>query len=146
MKRGLFISFVLLIINLQLWAQPVGSNEQFSYVGMTLTELIERFGVPMVVIAARGNEHWQDDVIFQYAEVDFFIHRDRVWQVRLPSIQGIRSRERKAAVLLMLGDKAEDRGNHVLFFFFGKDWPLMLRVNFSDSGQVNAVYIYRPDL
>jgi hypothetical protein len=145
-KRGLFISFVFLTINFPLCAQPVGSNEQFAYIGMTLTELFERFGVPKTVVAARGIEHWQDDVIFQYTDADFFIPRDRVWQVRRTSIQGIRNRERKAAVLLTLGDKAEDRGNYVLFPVSNKDWPLILRVNFSDSGQVNVIYIYRPDL
>jgi hypothetical protein len=141
----MFLSFILLAINLPLLAQPVGSDEQFAYVGMTLTELFERFGVPRAVIAARGIEHWQDDVIFQYADADFFIHRDRVWQVRVPSVQGIRNRDRKAAVLLTLGDTAEDRGSYVLFPVLGKSWPLLLRVNFNDSGQVNALYIYRPD-
>ena len=145
MKRGLFFLSVFLLINIPLWTQSIGSSEQFSFVGMTLAELIELFGAPRAVIAARGSEHWQDDVIFQYADTDFFIHRDRVWQVRLPAIQGIRTRDRKAAVLLTLGDTAEDMGDYILFPVSGRDWPLMLRVNLNNSGQVSAIYIYRPD-
>jgi hypothetical protein len=112
---------------------------------MTLPELIERFGTPKTAIAVRGNEQWQDDVVFQYTEGDFYIYRDRVWQVMLSSACGISNRDRKAAVLLVLGNTAEDKGDHILFSISGKSWPLMLRVNLSNSGLVTAIYIYRPD-
>ena len=134
---------LLIILAFPLWAQV--NDEKLSYVGMTLADLFDSFGVPKTVLAARGNEYWQDDVVFQYNEGDFFIHRDRVWQVMLPSAYGISNRDRKAVVLLTLGNTAQDRGDHVLFPISGKDWPLMLRVNISNSGQVSAIYIYRPD-
>jgi hypothetical protein len=125
--------------------QAINTDERLSYVGLTLAELIGRFGTPRAVIAARGLEPWQDDVIFEYAEGDFYIYRDRVWQVRLASMYGISRNDRKAAVLLTLGDTAEDRGNYVLFPISGRNWPLALRVNLNDSGLVSAIYIYRPD-
>jgi hypothetical protein len=142
MRRTLFA--LLIILAFPLWAQS-DSDEKLSYVGMTLADLFDSFGVPKTVLAARGNEYWQDDVVFQYNEGDFFIHRDRVWQVMLPAACGIANRDRKAAVLLTLGNSAQDRGDHVLFPISGKGWPLMLRVNISNSGQVSAIYIYRPD-
>jgi len=143
MKRGLF-SALMLLISLPLWPQSGGDDALF-FVGMTLTDLIGRFGTPKTVTAARGNEQWQDDVIFQYAEGDFYVYRDRVWQVRLASACGISNRDRKAEVLLILGNTADDRGDHVLFHISGREWPLMLRVNFNNLGLVTAIYVYRPD-
>ena len=147
---------MLIIFSLPLWAQQtavitaavpaaIANDEKLSFVGMTLSELIERFGTPKAALAARGNEQWQDDVIFQYNEGDFYIHRDRVWQVMLSSACGVSNRDRKAAVLLALGNTAQDRGDYILLPISGKDWPLMLRVNMNNSGQVSAIYIYRSD-
>jgi hypothetical protein len=142
MKR-LFLP-LLIILAFPLWAQNT-NDEKLSYVGLTLTQLSERFGVPKTVLAVRGKEEWQDDVVFQYTEGDFYIHRDRVWQVMLPSACGVSNRDRKAAVLLALGNTAQDRGDHILFPISGKDWPLMLRLNMNNSQQVTSIYIYRPD-
>jgi hypothetical protein len=137
---------ILMHFSLPLFAQQaINNDERLSYVGLTLPELIGRFGIPRTVVAARGLELWQDDVIFEYAEGDFYIYRDRVWQVRLASMYGISRNDRKAAVLLVLGDNAEDRGDYVLFPISGRNWPLMLRVNLNDSGLVSEIYIYRPD-
>jgi NAD/NADP transhydrogenase beta subunit len=145
MKRGLFFSLFILIIT-PLWSQQTSAaDEQFSFIGMTLAELIERFGIPSSVNAVRGIEDWQDDVVFQYPQGNFYIYRDRVWQVSLTSVYGINNRDRKASVMLILGSTAEDRGDHVIFPVTGKNWPLMMRVNFSSSGLVSAIYIYRPD-
>jgi len=124
------------------------NDEQLSLVGMMMADLIERFGSPRSVIAERGNEAWQDDVVFQYNGADFYIYRDRIWQVKLASTQGVSDGDRKQSVLRVLGDRAEDRGDHLLLQITGKDWPLMMRVNFSasaNSGLVTAIYIYRPD-
>ena len=123
----------------------VTGDEKLAYIGMTLEQLIERFGVPRTVVAARGNETWQDDVVFQYADADFFIHRDRVWQAKFSTACGISTRDRKAAVMLLLGNTAEDKGDHALLSIPDKDWPTMIRVNFNNSGQVISIFIYRSD-
>jgi len=135
---------LLLIIVVPLWPQE-GGDDPFSFVGMTLADLIWRFGPPQTVFTARGGELWQDDVVFRYAEGDFYIYRDRVWQVKLVSAAGISNGDSKPVVLLVFGDTAEDRGNHVLLPVSDRDWPLMVRVNFNDTGLVTAIYIYRPD-
>jgi hypothetical protein len=118
-------------------------DEQHAFIGMTLTELIERFGPPRNVFAARGNEIWQDDVVFQYTGVDFYIFRDRVWQVRFVSTHGISDGDTRWSAMQTLGSMAEDRGDHLLLPITGKDWPLMLRINFSNLGQVSAIFLYR---
>jgi hypothetical protein len=77
--------------------------------------------------------------------VDFYIFRDRVWQVRFNSIHGISNGDLKTAVLLTLGNMAEDKDDHILLPLTGSDWPLMLRVNLNSAGRVNAIFLYRPN-
>jgi hypothetical protein len=146
MKRGLFLS-LLLFFTLPLWAQEqTGSGgDPFSLVGMKIAELIERFGAPVAVFSARGNEVWQDDVVFRYDSVDFYIVKDRVWQVKLAAALGINYGDPKQAALLVLGARAQDMGDHLLMSVAGKDWPLVFRVNVNNAGRVAAIFIYRPD-
>ena len=143
MRRGRYL-ILLLFIAMPLFAQ----DDSYSLVGMKLADLIERFGAPTAVLAARGNELWQDDVVFRYAEGDFYIHRDRVWQVKLASVRGISLGDPRAAAALVMGSTAEDRGDHLLLPVTDADlspWPLMLRVNFNSAGVVASIFIYRPD-
>jgi len=152
MKQTIFLLLLLSALSLFAQNQPVytglSNDEQLSFVGMMMADLINRFGSPRTVIAERGNEPWQDDVVFQYNGADFYIYRDRVWQVKIASTHGVSVGDRKTVVLLVLGNMAIDRGDHILLPITGRDWPLMMRVNFSSSdntGLVNAIYIYRPD-
>jgi len=150
MKRGtLFFLLVFIIFPLYAQERPLNAGlsigEQQTFIGMMLTDVIERFGSPRTVASARGAEIWQDDVVFQYTGVDFYIFRDRVWQVRFITTHGISNGDPKAAVLLTLGDAAEDKGDHILLPVTGNDWPLMLRININNTGQVNAIFLYRPD-
>ena len=121
------------------------ARDPLSFVGMTLADLIGRFGTPAAVFAARGNELWQDDVVFRYTYGDFYIYMDRVWQVKLVSAFGVSNGDRKTAALAVMGYTAQDRGDHALLPLTGGNWPLMLRVNFNETGLVAAIYIYRPD-
>jgi len=120
-------------------------GEPLSFVGMTLAALIERFGMPEIVFAARGNELWQDDVVFRYARGDFYIYKDRVWQVKLASAYGVSNGDTRTAALTVLGNTVQNRGDHALLPVSGAHWPLMLRVNFNETGLVNAIYLYRSD-
>jgi hypothetical protein len=112
---------------------------------MRLAELIERFGPPETVSTARGGEVWQDDVVFHYSEGEFYIFRDRVWQVKLTAAFGVSLKDPKAVALLLLGNEVQDLGDHLLLPLPGGGWPLTLRVNFSNTGLVSAIFIYRPD-
>jgi len=158
MKRALLLS-ILFFLAFSLFAQnrPVytglSNEEQLSLVGMMMADLLERFGPPRSVIAERGNEVWQDDVVFQYNGADFYVYRDRIWQVKIASTHGISNGDRKSAVLIVLGNSlpgsaTEDRGDHLIMSVAGNNWPLMIRINFSNStnsGVVTAIYIYRSD-
>lgn len=136
-----------------LWSQenPADSMDPAALIGLTLGDLINRFGMPQSVYAVRGLEDWQDDVVFVYPLGDFYVFRDRVWQLGLKSAYGIRIGDPRAAVELVLGDRAEVFADHFLLSLPGKSWPLMLRVNVGgaanggSAGAVSALFVYRPD-
>lgn len=148
--RQLILLPLLLLLAVTLGAQerPLNTgltvDEQYALIGMTIADVIEHYGPPRTVAVARGIELWQDDVVFQYTGVDFYIYRDRVWQVKFNTIHGISNGDPKTAVLLTLGNTVEDKGDHVLFPVSGRDWQLMLRVNFNNTGQVSSIFLYRP--
>jgi len=150
MKPAFLILLILLHISL-LWAQErplntgLTAKEQYAFIGMMLSDIIEKYGPPRTVAAARGNELWQDDVVFQYTGVDFYIFKDRVWQVKFSTTHDISIGDKKPAVLLIFGEKAEDMEDHVLMAIDGYDWPLMLRVNFNNTENVVSIFLYRPD-
>ena len=154
MRKAPFL-LSLFFFSFPLWAQnqPIyaglSADEQLSFIGMMMTDLLERFGSPRSVIAERGKEAWQDDVVFQCNGADIYIYRDRIWQVKLASTHGISNGDKRASALLVLGNGAEDRGDHALLSISGKSWPITMRVNFSsngNSGTVTAIYIYRSDI
>ena len=119
-------------------------GEPFTFVGMTLPDLFLRFGPPQSVYTARGQEHWQDDVVFTYSEGDFYVYRDRVWQVGLKSAYGMKIGDIKAVAILLFGENARDEGDYILYSFPSSNWPVSLRVNFTDN-KVSAIFLYRPD-
>jgi hypothetical protein len=134
-------------------------SDPAAFIGLTLEALINRFGAPQSVYATRGLEDWQDDVVFVYPGGDFYVFRDRVWQIGLQSAYGIRVGDPRAAVELALGDGAEYFEDYILLSLPGKGWPLMFRVNLKGAGVaagsggsgagaaggVSALFVYRPD-
>jgi hypothetical protein len=115
------------------------------WIGMELPALLARFGAPRSVYAVRGREEWQDDVVFVYDHGDFYIYKDRVWQVGLKSVYGIGAGDSREAALLVLGEKTEDRGRYLLRPLPGGSWPLALRANLDEAGKVSIIFIYRSD-
>jgi hypothetical protein len=136
----------LLLAAPRLWPQQAGiqGDEIVSNIGLSLEDLFLRFGAPRTVHAARGDETWQDDVVFVYGELDYYIFRDRVWQVGLKSGYGIKIGDAKASALLVLADKAQDKGDYLLYPITGGAWPLSLRVNFN-AGRISGMFVYRTD-
>ena len=132
------------------------NEDPASYIGLSLSELYDRLGLPESVYAARGLEEWQDDVVFVYKQGDFYILRDRVWQAGLKSAMGIRAGDNAATVSLILGsvDSARPAGNSdlsggqdsVSYFLDGKSWPLILRCDFDKQGRIIMIFVYRSDL
>jgi len=142
----LFVICYLLFALPLLWAQQgVNSNDEIvANIGLRLEDIFLRYGAPNTVRAERGNEYWQDDVVFVYNEWDFYIFRDRVWQIGLKSGYGMKIGDIKAAALLALADKAKDEGDYLLYPLSGGAWPLSLRVNFN-AGKISGIFVYRTD-
>ena len=139
--------FVFLFFSLSfLHAQGnVTEEDPVSFVGLTLDELISRFGIPRYVYAARGLEDWQDDVVFVYDQGNFYIYRDRVWQVGLSSVRGINRGDPRGVISLIMGSNADDRGDTIFYPLHVTPWPLMLRWDIDSAGRVQAIFIYRTD-
>lgn len=141
-----FVCVALAAFRFPLFPQEAFQPEDFfSLLGMELGELIGRFGPPEAVFPVRGDEEWQDDVVFVYSEGDFYISKDRVWQVAFKSLQGLKLGDPKPAALLVMGDETRDEGDYALAPFPGGGWPRMLRVNFNSAGLISAIFIYRSD-
>ena len=142
--------FLLLLCALpQLHSQTQESSAEadpVSFVGLSLDELLSRFGTPRAVYASRGLEEWQDDVVFVYEQFNFYVHRDRVWQVRLRTIRGINIGDPRGVLSLILGAQLSTRGNSMFYPLNDRPWPLMLRFDFDSAGIVEAIFIYRTDL
>jgi hypothetical protein len=117
-----------------------------SWIGMSLDELYSSFGAPSLVRAERGLETWQDDVVFSYEAGDFYIYRDRVWQVSLAEAFMLQKGNRKEAALLMMGSAASDWGNCLVCPISGGAWPLALRCNIDEKGLISEIIIYRSDM
>ena len=133
----------LLCSRAELWGQE---DDPASFIGLTLAELMGVLGVPQSVYPVRGLETWQDDVVFVYNEGDFYIIKDRVWQMGLKSAYRIRVGDPRAVVLLVLGDSAEDQGDYISYAMPSRGWPLTFRCNFDTAGRVSAMFIFRPDI
>jgi len=157
MRKGILICSALLVVAPSLMSQQGGSGDIVSNIGLRLEDLFQRFGAPRTVHTARGDEIWQDDVVFVYNEWDFYIYRDRVWQIGLKSGFGLKIGDSKATALMALADKAQapqpslqgegsplDKGDYLLYPITGGAWPLSLRVNFN-AGKISGIFVYRTD-
>ena len=141
----LFIIFLILAV--PLWSQnnTISTVDPLSFIGLRVDELVSRFGPPREVYASRGQEPWQDDVVFIYSDGEFYIYKERVWQAALKSARGISVGDTKPAVILSLGEGVVDQGEYILFSLPSVGWPMMLRVNFNSAGRVSAIFVYRSD-
>ena len=122
------------------------SEDPAFYIGLTLTDLIGRLGIPASVHAVRGIEEWQDDVVFVYSEGNFYIFNDRIWQIELKSAYLIRSGDPASAVYLLFGEDNPGGQDYAIFPLRGYAWPLAIRFNFDSAGKTGMIFIYRSDL
>ena len=126
-------------------------TDEASYVGMTLEELIIRFGIPRSVHAARCLYEWQDDVVFVYNTADFYIYRNRVWQVGLTSYMGVNSGDHGQIIPLIMDaapgfSMLESPSNFIAYYMYERSWPMILRFDLTETGRVRGIFIFRSDL
>ena len=145
--RKIFCCFLVVFILLPallVFSQADNISDPASLIGMTLPDLIKNYGVPKNVYAVRGVEVWQDDVVFVYDRIEFFIYGNRVWQVKVRSAYNIKNGDNRTAVGRVMGEGRNFEG-YTLYQLPGKAWPIMLRINWDTSGRAEGLYIYRSD-
>jgi hypothetical protein len=128
------------------WGQYDYANDPASLIGMSLRDLITAFGVPQSVYATRGPNIWQDDVVFAYGDWEFYIYRDRVWQISLKAAYGIKTGERREVIPLVLGNGVQVYEGFTLYTYSNRAWPIAIRFNTDQNGLVTAIFIYRADM
>jgi hypothetical protein len=114
-------------------------------VGLTLNEVIGRFGIPQGVYVVRGEAEWQDDVVFAYGDREFYFYKDRVWQIGLKTAYGVRVGENRNVIPLIMGDRTVVSEGYSLAPLSGWSWPMNVRFNNDNRGLVTAIFIYRSD-
>jgi hypothetical protein len=149
--RGL-VSLLLLVIGIcPLPGQAVQEfpspefTEPETLIGLTLEGIFGRFGAPQSVRSVRGEEDWQDDVVLVYPQGDFYVYRDRVWQLGVSSARGIRLGDSRDVVVLALGEDALEGENYFILPIRDRPWPMALRVNLGGAAQVAGIFVYRSD-
>ncbi|MDR2793227.1 MAG: hypothetical protein LBB61_06125 [Treponema sp.] len=115
-------------------------------VGLALEELYAVFGAPQKVYAVRGQELWQDDVVFAYQDFDCYIFEDHVWLVSVQAAYGVKIGDMRKNVREILGEKTYDFLDSLLFELPSGSWEMMMRVNFDSAGKAQAIFIYRSDM
>jgi hypothetical protein len=144
------IALLCLLVGFPLFSQTAPQNaappeqDPALLIGTTLSDLVTRFGVPNSVYPVRGMAYWQDDVVFVYDSGEFFIYGNRVWQLKLQTVYGIKAGDPKNAVNLAMGE-GKSFDDYTLFQLPSKVWPLTLRVNWDASGRASGIFIYRSD-
>ncbi|MCL1815117.1 MAG: hypothetical protein FWG27_04790 [Treponema sp.] len=144
MKKAICCKGLLFCFLLSTAAGFAQAHDPSQLIGTTLSELVDRYGIPKNVYAVRGTEIWQDDVVFVYDSGEFFIFGNRVWQLKLRSAFNVKEGDTKASVARTLGEGRSFEG-YTLYQLPGKAWPLMLRINWDKSGRAAEIYIYRSD-
>jgi hypothetical protein len=142
----LLLVFAALAPALPLWPQGEESaRDPVDAIGLTLTMVYTRYGVPDSVYAVRGAEEWQDDVVFVYTDWDLYVYKDRVWQVGLKSAHGISLGDSTGVVSLVLGEGVRTYGGYMIYPLPSRAWPLEMRFDLDAAGKVAAIFIYRSD-
>jgi hypothetical protein len=116
-----------------------------SYVGFTLEKLFEELGMPTSVHAVRGNEFWQDDVVFVYPSIEIYIFKDRVWQVCPVSVYNMNMGDSVDQIKMTMGEPLIAAEQYFLYRLPSQAWPMMFRINLDQEKKAASFFMYRAD-
>jgi hypothetical protein len=145
MSRKGWAALAFIVGTVAAWGQAASADNPANLVGLTLNEVIGRFGIPQTVYAVRGEVAWQDDVVFSYGDREFYFYKDRVWQLALKTAYGVRVGENRNVIPLIMGDATVVAEAYSLAPLSGWSWPMHVRFNNDSRGLVTAIFIYRSD-
>lgn len=127
-----------------------GEKPLASLLGMTLKQADVAFGPPTQVFPVRGQQAWEDDVVFYYPDHSYlFWFRDRVWQVRVDrrfagKAIGLKMGESRSAVQGVLGKPFHVGRSSEIFILPDRGFPVRARLFFTDD-KLSDLYVYRGD-
>lgn len=145
---------VFLFVAALVSAQPAAPSlpeDPGELLGLTPTQVLERFGAPARVFPVRGPEAWQDDVVFDYdGGFSLFLCLDRVWQVRLArpyaaTVLGFSLGSDASRALSVFGVPTLQAEGVLEWILPGSAWPVRLRGLGDPSGSITELFIYRAD-
>ena len=131
-------------------APEILDDDPAPLLGFGLAESLSRFGLPASVFSLRGDEAWQDDVVFAYSPgYTLFMYGNKLWQLRLSrpykgSIYGLFIGDDSAKALSVLGQPFEADSSSLVYRMPYKSYPVKLRLTLQDDRLVDA-YLYRAD-
>ncbi|HPE35864.1 MAG TPA: hypothetical protein PK625_01840 [Spirochaetales bacterium] len=128
---------------------PSLPDDPAELLGLTPAQALERYGAPARVYAVRGQEAWQDDVVFDYGVFSLFLFGDKVWQVRVSvdyplPVLGFMPGSDLERVQAALGLPASSGEDYTEWDLPGQGWPVRLRIATGQDGRTD-LYIYRAD-
>ncbi len=148
---GLFIFFPANAQSPALPGMTVLPEDPTGLLGYTVSRLVAELGAPAKVYAVRGEEAWQDDVVFDYAAgFSFFLYEDHVWQILVsPSygfpVFGFLPGSAAERIVSMLGSPSSASETMVEWILPAEAWPVRLRGRLGDNGDISELYLYRAD-
>lgn len=129
---------------------PAIGDDPATILGLSVSEVLGRWGPPQSVFSVRGEEAWQDDVAFRYAEgFTLFLYGEKLWQLRLSapyagSAYGLFLGDSFDKAYSLLGEPHERSGDRLVYRMPYQGYPVRLRLDLTD-GKLSDIYLYRAD-
>jgi hypothetical protein len=125
-------------------------DDSAPFLGLGLASAMERCGTPASVGVLRGEEAWQDDVVFSYAAgYSLFWVGDKLWQIRFGkgyagSVYGLFIGDSPEKVYSILGAPYYQGEGALVYRLPYRSYPVRLRLVVTE-GAVSDFYLYRAD-
>jgi len=120
-------------------------EDPLELIGLNIAEVFKLFGIPQAVYPVRGLKEWQDDVVFEYKDLDFYIFRNHVWQASIKKANGIAVGDPKKTIEIVHNGKAKDNGSNFTIEIPNLPWKTAVRYDIDSKGKISAIFIYRMD-
>jgi len=120
-------------------------EDPLELIGLDIAGVFKLFGPPQAVYAVRGLKEWQDDVVFEYKDLDFYIFRNHVWQASVKKANGIAVGDPKKTIEIVHSGKAKDNGSNFTVEIPNLPWKTAIRYEIDSKGKISAIFIYRTD-
>lgn len=121
-----------------------------SDIGLMLPAAWEKYGTPLRVFPVRGEESWQDDVVFFYPDFRYlYWYQDRVWQIRYDrrftgSLNGAKIGMSREELQELFGAAHYEGLSSLFYDLVDRGYPMRVRFFFQDD-KLYDIYIYRSD-